>query len=536
MLLLSNNYDLPLGRNLFFILSALILLLHSCSNEPRELLEINELIHKKPVTSSQMMQKIDPGKYKLESEQAYYGYLLYKCAEASSTTVNKDSLIQQSITYYKTKYNKHIVAECCYYFGHQLIRKQEFAGAANQLLLAENYLTPSKDNMLIAKINLDLSAIAAIQGETSSAESKALKAMQLLSGSNNTFYKSLAEIYLSKSYRIKNRLKEALAINKSLLKRNTNEELTGLILYENGLCYYQQNQLDSAQYYLQKSLIYPYKGTNYANRCTSYADLLFDRKQYDSAFHYAKLSTKYRSSYYNLRDAYRIMTNYMYITNDIQSMGRYMTMYQNYNDSVRLIENQDKVTTLEKLYIESKENSSSHKQLIIGILIFLMAGLGAIYTIITLQKKNMQNKNKLLDYKQELNKKNQLVVRNFKNKIEETRQLQSTDRKKANAQERIKLDKELIVTSLNIDKPEVFTIEMNAAFNNIVDTLRNEYEGITWKEIVWCCMHLLNIPNTERLHALETTTAGMYKMKQRLALKLNLNSAREVDKFLRKFE
>lgn len=535
MLLLSNNYDISLGKICFPLLLSLFLTIQSCSQHPEELQEINSLISTKPSIAYQHLKKIGPDKFRQESEKAYYTYLLYKSAEATSSIVHNDSLIQDCIRYYKTRYDKNIIAECCYLYGHQLMQEQSFASATNQLLLAESYINQG-NNTLLAKINMDLSTIAVIQGESLFAENKAKKAKNLLASTDNSYYKSLAEIYLSRTSRFKNNLKTAISINKSLLTTSTNKELIGLILYENGMCYYRQKKFDSAQYYLKQSLKYPFKGTNYSIRCVCYADLLFDKGQYDSAYYYADLSLKYRGSYFNRRDAYRIMTNYMYMINDIKTMGMYMTNYQNYNDSVRVIENQDKVTTLEKIFIQSKENDNSHKQLIVGILAFLIAGFSAGYIIMGLNKKNRKNKDTLQNYKQELSKKNQLVVRGIMNKIEQTRLMQSAKRKKADPLERMKLDKEILEISLNIHKPEVFTTEMNAAFNNIVDVLSNEYEGITWKEIVWCCMLLLDIPNTERLHALETTPAGMYKLKQRLAIKLNLKSAREVDKFLRKFE
>ena len=45
-------------------------------------------------------------------------------------------------------------------------------------------------------------------------------------------------------------------------------------------------------------------------------------------------------------------------------------------------------------------------------------------------------------------------------------------------------------------------------------------------------LHLLNIPNADRILILETTTEGLYKMKQRIAQKLDLKSTKELNAFL----
>jgi ethanolamine ammonia-lyase large subunit len=62
--------------------------------------------------------------------------------------------------------------------------------------------------------------------------------------------------------------------------------------------------------------------------------------------------------------------------------------------------------------------------------------------------------------------------------------------------------------------------------------LQLEYPTITQKEITWSCLHLLNIPNADRMMLLNTTAEGLYKLKQRLAKKLNLKNTKELDSFL----
>lgn len=94
------------------------------------------------------------------------------------------------------------------------------------------------------------------------------------------------------------------------------------------------------------------------------------------------------------------------------------------------------------------------------------------------------------------------------------------------------LDIELYNNALYLSSWEDFNREMNHAFNNIIVVLNTEYPTITRKEIVRCCLHLLDIPHTDRMLLLELSSDSLYKLKQRMAQKLNLKSTKELDPFL----
>jgi len=75
---------------------------------------------------------------------------------------------------------------------------------------------------------------------------------------------------------------------------------------------------------------------------------------------------------------------------------------------------------------------------------------------------------------------------------------------------------------------------MNHAFNQIIDKLESNYPEVTKREIIWCCLQLLEIPNNDRMILLDTTSDSLYKLKQRLAQKMNLQSTKELDNVLKK--
>ena len=111
--------------------------------------------------------------------------------------------------------------------------------------------------------------------------------------------------------------------------------------------------------------------------------------------------------------------------------------------------------------------------------------------------------------------------------------IQTETRKQAHPANREKLSKELYNNALHIDNWDLFSSDMNHAFNNIVDKLQTDHPTLSRKEISWCCLHLLDISNTDRVLLLETTTEGLYKLKQRVAQKLNLINTKELDIYLR---
>ena len=76
---------------------------------------------------------------------------------------------------------------------------------------------------------------------------------------------------------------------------------------------------------------------------------------------------------------------------------------------------------------------------------------------------------------------------------------------------------------------------MNYTFNNIVSTLESSCPDIKENEIIWCCLHLLDVPQAERMIVLNVSSGSLYKLKQRLALKLQLSGAKMLDEYLKQF-
>ena len=338
---------------------------------------------------------------------------------------------------------------------------------------------------------------------------------------------------IGREYDFLKRYKTARQYYTYLQHQKNDSILTGAIYQELGISYYRTKQLDSAQYYLRKSLLYPYRGTNYSIRSCVLADLLFEIAQYDSSFVYASKALTYPKSFYMARDCYRIFVNIEYTHKNFSQMGIYMGHYQDYADSIRKLQAQTKISSIEKIH-----NTTQEAKIIKRNMVLIVSGLITILLLTTLlvfylYKRNKLKRKQLNTFKLQLNNKQEFLSRGIQNKIEDIKALKADERKNASADERIKLDRELYINVLHLDKWDDFTRAMNHAFNNIVVKLNSDYPTITQKEIIWCYLHLLDIPHADRMILLDVSSDSLYKLKQRFAHKLNLNSTKDLDLFLR---
>ena len=128
-----------------------------------------------------------------------------------------------------------------------------------------------------------------------------------------------------------------------------------------------------------------------------------------------------------------------------------------------------------------------------------------------------------------------LLIDNLKQLLIDQRNDQASKYKKANLLEREQMNRELYVKCLHVDDWDRFRKLMNSTFDNIILYFENNYPELTKKELMWCCLFLLEIPNTDIALILNSQPASLYKLKQRLTQKMNLTSTKELDKLLFQF-
>ena len=152
--------------------------------------------------------------------------------------------------------------------------------------------------------------------------------------------------------------------------------------------------------------------------------------------------------------------------------------------------------------------------------------------MVIFSRKNTAKKEKLDYLKMELINKQEFASQSILQKLEASKATQAKARKSAQPEERIVIDKEIYNSVLHFNNWDAFSCEINHAFNNIIITLQTNFPHLNQKELRWCCLDALNIPASDRVVLLETTNDGLYKIKQRVASKLNLKATKNISSYL----
>ena len=507
--------------------------LTSCSTTPSELKIAEQVMEVHPDSALHILQKIPSEKYSSDTNRALYGILLFQALDKNDMTLQPDSLIDFSIVYYLKQNDKPHLAMAYFYNARELNYKTEYEKASIEYYKSIDNCNPNSDYLLLGKIYSDLASINFVQKENSEARRKYRIAASFFTKAGKMRNISNEYLNIGYTYVVEKKYKIARVYYRRVYSLNPDSLTIGAVLNEIGTSYYHNKQFDSALYYYKKSLSYPVKKINKSIRYYTVADVMFNTKQYDSSTVYAIKSLKYPANHFTRRECYRILVNVSYLQGDIKSMNRYMTKYQLYVDSIRVIESQTKATVIEKQH-NSKAKATVAKQNLTTYTLLLTAAILIVLIIgMYLYHRSKLRKLEIRNYRQELNSKQVFVSQSITTKIEELKSIQTETRKQTQPADREKLSKELYNNALHIDNWDLFSSEMNHAFNNIVDKLQTDHPTLSRKEICWCCLHLLDISNTDRVLLLETTTEGLYKLKQRVAQKLNLINTKELDTYLR---
>jgi tetratricopeptide (TPR) repeat protein len=518
--------------NLF--LSVFCLLLLGCSFTTNELKIAEQLIESKPDSALKILQNINPQNLESDSNRALYGLLMFQALDKSNKPLQPDSVISFALNYYQKSNDKQRLPICYFYKGRIYKSAQRYDDATELYLKALESSKDSKNYTMLGRIYADMGDIYVFQQDTKEALKKYQLSAYCFTRAGKPIDANYRILEIGRTYRLAKNYKVAHKYYHRALAQNNDSVLHGVVLQEMGINYYCAKQYDSALYYLHQSLHFPYKTTNYAVRCYILADLLFNLEQYDSAHYYALNALKYPASYFTQRDCYCILVNVEYLRKDIKQMSKYMTQYQCYSDSAGKVESQTKIKVLESLHKTAQEAKGAKRNISFIISALMIILFLSAFIVYFLYRRNKLKKSQLGSFKQQLNLKQEFVSQGLIKKVDDAKALQADERKNATPEEKIKLYKGLYNSVLHLNDWDAFKQEMNHAFNQIVDRLESEYTGITKKEIIWCCLQLLDIPTVDRMLLLDATSDSLYKLKQRLAHKMILKSTKELDAMLKR--
>jgi tetratricopeptide (TPR) repeat protein len=392
--------------------------------------------------------------------------------------------------------------------------------------------------MLSARLNFDMADINSYQKDYVKARRNYIEAYKFYLLAKSAYFANTTLLSIGITYSNEKQYKIA---QKYFFKIYliTNDSLTkGLATQNLGINYYAQKQYDSALNYLRKSLSFPYIQTNMAIRNYYLADLYFDLNKFDSADYYAKKSFNYNPDIITRRECYRILVNTYNEKGDIPGLKKSMVAYQNCIDSLRKIETQPKGSYIENLHltnVESKQNKLKFWIIICVLFIFIILGCLLFRRLRRHSKKAIkQTEEKHVRNKAEIRKEPVLKKREtLKYKIDKIKTEQIQEKKPLSITERELQVRKIYEKLLHLSDAEFFCHEMNTLFNNLVIKLRARYPGLNDKELVWCCLYLLEIPTHDMLILLEYKTDNSLKrMKNRLSDKVCIENAGLLGDFL----
>ncbi len=513
----------------FIIFTLVSLFLLGCSLTPTEMKTAQRIMEANPDSALLILQKLHPNQSLSDADRALYGILLFRALDKSNKPLQPDSVITFSLHYYQNINDKPHLA-ICYFYKARLYRKaQRYDNATELYLKALDLLQSNKDYKLLGNIYSDMGDICSIQTDYKESLNKYKQAIDCYKKAGDTIQASYKVIDIGRMYCFLKNYNKAQLFYKQALKQTSDSMLQGSAYQEIGINFYKANQFDSAQYYLRKSLHFPFKGTNYAIRYYILADLFFDINEFDSAFNYATKALKYPTTFYNQRDCYRILANAEYSRHNFKNVSYYMSKYQDCTDSVRKIEAQTKISVLEDIHQTNGAFSKSKQFLRLLAMVIPILLLIGLTIVIRLRKRSKKKEIELKQTEVKLTEKQRLLKDSIVQKIEESKLLQTQNQPKISQsqQERIFLD--IYSVNLHLNDWAAFKKLMNQTFNNIVDTLESENPDINHKEIIWSCLFLLKISTPDITLILDCQVSSLYKIKQRLAQKMQLKTTKELE-------
>lgn len=511
-----------------------------CSFFPGEIKTAERLIETAPDSALQILRNVNYDKSLSSAERANYGLLLFEALDKTYQPLKPDSVLNFSIDYYKRKSNSEKLAKGYFYKGRSYRYSYQYEKASRFYMLALDNLKGSKDYKLLAKIYSDLGRISIVQSEFIEAREKFEIAVEYLSKAGKSDKVYSEKINIGNTYRFEKNFIKAHQIYKDAFINSNDSIISGIALQEIGVSYFIENKFDSSVFYLKQSLRFPFVDFNRAVRLHMLSDAFYELHQLDSAFFYSNESLKFPANFYTKRECYRILANTSYLKKDYKAMAGYMTFYQAMSDSVRNIDVQTKSTIIENIHQTNEKVNVTKRWLWISLgLLPLLLFIGLL-VYIRLRNRNKgteieleHKKEKLVEYEQKLHVNHEQLKSNLLFKIDEVRKREKSKIKKLTLYEKQEFERKIFEECLYVDDTDAFEKLMNLTFNNIIIKLKRINVDLSKNELMYCCFLLLDLNSQEIILILNVQLNTLYKLKQRLAQKLNLSSSTDVLPFLK---
>jgi len=513
------------------------LLISACSKLPNELKTAEKLLEDKPDSALLILKQIPPEKQLDGESKALYNLLYIRALDKKHLPLKPDSLLDYTISWYEKHPDGNKLATAWLMRGRMYYYKQLYEKSVSSCLKSRDEVRDSSDYLLMGRICADIARVSSMQKDYSFAREKMKQATKYYLKGNCKLQYFYTMIEIGRSYSLEKNCKAAISYFRQIDKLVVDSMTKGDLLDQYAFAYYNTGKVDSALYYYRQTVNYPYMSHNRAIRYMYIADAYFDLHKFDSSEYFAVNAFKFQPEIRTQRECHRILTNCAFLKGDTKGEVAHMNQYVFIGDSLRKIDSQTKGSFLENMHQSSKEAKSAKQRNLLLLLLFaLFAGLfGWIYFRTKRRYKETESTLLLNHEKAKLQNKDELrqeLIESLKQKIEDLKDQQIEIRKKASSADREALLRKFYTDLLHLDDWNKFTREMCPLFGNLPLKLETDFPTLTQKEISWCCLHLLGISQSDILTIMEYKPASYSKFKQRLAKKLNLTDATELNDFL----
>jgi tetratricopeptide (TPR) repeat protein len=509
---------------ILFLFFAVILLTPSCSRTNKQLQQAEKLIENAPDSAMTILNTYNYNSLS-DKDKALYGLLYTRIQLSKKIILKSDSFINFSIDYYERNNETSRIAYCFLYKGRVYKYAFKYEKAMECYLKALDKTDINSDKALLGRLNFDVADIYSFQSDYELARKRYKQAYKYFMevGLNKQAFYSLLNI--GRTYNLSKNYSSATNYYRKLKTLTNDSMLIGDLLQEIGQNFYEDNKFDSAFLYLYKTIDYPFIAGNKAIRLNFLAKVYFEFQKYDSAIYCCKLAFKYNPDLSIQRENYRIITNCEFIKGNTENVTKYMHKYVALGDTIRKINSQTKGSYIETMHNTQKEVVKSRSWIwyLLAIILFLVTG--SVFIYIRKHKKSIQaiEQSRASYSKEKTEMRMDLLLKKRAELLANVERIKSKQKSSDRMDKRVN---DAYNELLHIQDAALFFFEMDKSYNNIVTKLRANAPDVKEKELIWCCLQLLDVPTHDILILLDYESINSLKrMKGRLAPKLGLDNA-----------
>ena len=514
------------------MLFAVMLITTSCSRTNEQLLRAEQIVENAPDSAMSILNKFDYNKLS-DKDKALYGLVNIRALNKKYREKEAYAFLNFSINYYEREHSDHYRLAVCYYFtGRRVFYENHYEKAMLYLLKANDLIDDTDHYLLKGQILKEMANIHSQQRNIGLARKQFYEAYKyyLKVNSKDRVYFTLVSI--GRTYCMEKKFNKSLSIYRQIAPLATDSFKKGTLMQELGFTHYMANHIDSAKYYLKKSITLPYESYTMAFRLQQLADVYLDIEKYDSSLYYSKKALTYFSVISIRRNCYRIIANCYQNLNRKYLVKENITKYQNCSDSIIKIESQTKAVYLENMYNSENNVAKSRTWIWYFLAFFCLIISASIYIYLRKHKKSVQAiEQSKADYNKVKTEMRKDVL--FKKRAELLANVERIKSKQKGSERMDKRVNDAYNELLHIQDQALFFCEMDGALNSIVTKLKTNAPDIKDKELIWCCLQLLDVPTHDILILLDYESVNSLKrMKGRLAIKLELENATLLNDYL----